>query len=324
MSRSKSIDEASFSEENIPEVFYIGINMNRVIRNDRVRTKEDEQEIVQEILTFVSNPILYGVKGITENYLTADTFGNGCIIVMPGMSVVRENRLTRIMYNNEDYLISHIEGYARVSLRSIQEVGHQITNAIFSKITDDVMAYMSSNLDAPLKDRIRIFYDVRNTLETESFARVYKVTSDPRKRRNLNHFIKSLIEETEKLKTSLKRDAGLLEVEAKCPGLISKIIERVTPERVRAKTTEWAYRIVGTFSTEKEWMIKNDNLKVPSGSKLIFTEGRDFYPEDVWRVLVKRVETDQSFANAIRSSGLSLELLPHGSYRPGTYTKKLL
>lgn len=116
----KWLNEASYTEKEIPPYFYLA-PMWKPAQLSRL--------------------LLTGVEGISSNYTIAQNFLRHCIIVMDGPKVEAMNHLSRMMYDNPDYLASNnMRAMARMQMvGSHPEAG--IEDSLRHKITVMMEAY---------------------------------------------------------------------------------------------------------------------------------------------------------------------------------------
>jgi hypothetical protein len=93
--RAYLLSADSFSAEDIPRDFRVVFPFNE--RNGAAG--------------WLATGVLPGVQGISDSgFLIVDDFlyedNRDAILVMPGMEVVRQNHLSRVMYKNPDYMVS--------------------------------------------------------------------------------------------------------------------------------------------------------------------------------------------------------------------------
>ncbi len=86
--------EGSFTEADIPPYFYTGCYFS----NDFFKKKSYTPPGAAVTLV--------GLEGLSESASTAFSFWNGAGLKMPGKQVVALNKITRMMYNNPEYIAS--------------------------------------------------------------------------------------------------------------------------------------------------------------------------------------------------------------------------
>lgn len=114
----KKFNERSFSEVDIPNNFYI------VSEYDRNITLESLKKHSLEELKGISDSglIILDFMGVARNI----------ILKMPGDKVVKENKLSRIMYDNPHYLVSNnLEALARIWQKSRDSFGFGVFQNLF-------------------------------------------------------------------------------------------------------------------------------------------------------------------------------------------------
>lgn len=115
------LNEGSFTESDIPSYFYVGIKFTEDLIQRKPYTPRGA----------VST--LLGLEGITSNYSTAKSFASEALLKMPGKATVNLNKLTKVLYQDPNYLTS---AFFRTPRRTY--TGHATTNQDFQPRKTDI------------------------------------------------------------------------------------------------------------------------------------------------------------------------------------------
>ena len=225
--------EKSFTEADIPNKFWC------VIRFD----SNNSQQMIE-----MSEMRLKGIRGISSSHeiifmFLNKSFGKQAVLVMNGQEVVTNNKLSKILYGNLDYIASdNLRVYHRLSGAGPQNNMddfmfnfRSILATIANKIPDEDMRFILK------KNLPRVGSDTYSTIKERINAR--KINS-------ISEYIKFIFWFLEVIGINVK-DTGL------------------TNETLLYIVKKYMSDLVDSCAEEKEWIIKNNELVIPQNSQLL-------------------------------------------------------
>lgn len=218
--KKKQISESSYQPYHVPENFYIAINIEHAIDG-------------------LKKGMFIGLRGISDSGAIAIEHlgaGTDAILVMPGQDVIELNKLTRIMYDNPDYMVSN-------DFRSLRRLFNKEKS--FSSLMVNIEDYIAKEAgDKHLSNYIR------NTKPST----VYKIEDEYNKTdknfRNAKQFYEWLYKQYVKI--------------------IGNKFTEILSKEIFMEIMDRALRRMGKlYSDEGEWMTKSDAFKIPRNSEII-------------------------------------------------------
>jgi hypothetical protein len=232
--------EASFSDEDIPNNFYLITNIGpRYGKEDKYT-----QQIVDGKLK--------GVEGISGSRKIVGSFFNisgNAILLLPGKETVKKNKLSKVLYGNVDYLLSN-------NMSALKRIANKTTNMDllysfivaagkwFEKIgyrKEGEMLY-NSGINHSIKDKF-------NSLKINNIH-------------DLARLLKNL--------TVNNLKAG--ESHSVSGKYYGEQLEKVSEEDWKKALKLWAEDLGSEYKTEDEWVVKNKELLIPSGTFIMINE----------------------------------------------------
>jgi hypothetical protein len=145
--------EADKKENKTPDWFYVSIYLTKDLISGPSKSAFSGTAAT-----------LTNVEGITESEtLLKGGFETGMILKMPGKETLKLNKLSKIQYNNPDYLISK-------GLRAIKRISSGVSSygrTIFGYVTN-ILNKLFTNL-AKLYNKHFIYYDYYYSLKKKDF-----------------------------------------------------------------------------------------------------------------------------------------------------------
>lgn len=189
--------------------------------------------------------VLSGVRGISDNGEVAIHFlpYRDSLLIMDGKKVVQLNKLSRIMYGNPEYMMSN-------SLKAMRRVHAELSlEAMISRILEELKnrwVFDGGSVESELSYRMEYQKLARD------IARYHNGVSTPLQ------FAKTMLS-VAKMRADTSYDATIF---------WNGLKER--PERKLAGEIRNAVlKMEKSYSYEGEWVLKNDDLKIPNGSILM-------------------------------------------------------
>lgn len=238
-----NLKERSFFSEDIPEQFYVVTDIQYNVILDNV--KKGILEVT-------------GISGSANIVLSFMGVARDLIITMDGQELVKLNRITRIMYDNPHYIVSNnLEALARMFESRKDDFQHILRNVF------DYMKMILKKSSDPVYDNLFYTWDF-GTPPYYDFAEAFEKMN--LEINNVSDFVKTLMEASKKLNNYNGKQHF--------DQLSYKDLYEVV---------EGALLFAGKiYQDEKEWILKNKNLILPSDTKFIIgIENIDSYYD--WR-----------------------------------------
>lgn len=222
--------EASFDSKDAPSVFWL------VTRLDIHREEFAEQLAEGE---------LQGVTGISGNKMIVPHFfgiARNAILVMPGPEVVRLNKLSRVMYDNPNYLLSkNMTGLYRIWDKNPTETWGQ------RGVMENLMDHMKQ-VTKPWNVREPFGYLMNNY-----YGGYWRVAEDYQKSGRKINNVHDL--------------AKFLHWSAM--NFNDEVAAKLSPSDFVGPIEATFDRIAKVYKSEGEWIVKDKTLKIPSGTRLL-------------------------------------------------------
>ena len=233
------INEGSFSEGDIPNKFWCVIKF-----------RIDDPESMSQLTEMQ----LKGVKGISSSHEIIFIMYEGSyyqgILVMNGKSVIANNKLSRVLYGNIDYLLSNnLKAYHRLSGASSQP-------------SDFIYDFRN------------VLMKIKFVLTDPEFAKMFKFRENVVLPDTNNFFGIELLEHIKTNKIKNARDyekcvmwyfKTLLKVNPQEKGLTSEKIQKILKGLFMSEAENGS---TGEISREQEWIVKDNTLNIPRNSQL--------------------------------------------------------
>jgi len=242
------IIEKSFSQSDIPESFWVVFDL---------------EEMVDELKTGK----VKGLKGISSSSEIEFAFlgvARDAMLQMDSESLLKQNKITRIMYDNPHYLVSNNMWGLRRLYNARQKIW---MDQVFGNLFEQIQKIMPSYNKQLAYDMS--YYGFRNvdydwSKKTNPKLKVNNI-------KDLAKVVKKYIETIFSEKTGIPYDVSLNTMQ----GILFKSI-----------------KVVGeTYKDENEWVIKDDILTVPKGSTLyVLTKEPDFVNDKVYDVVANNMD----------------------------------
>lgn len=219
--------ERSYAPQDIPKRFFLAINFS--MWDDNITTKIDS----------LLKGELVGVKGIAGSGLKEMVKNWGgmreLMISMPSEALLSLNKLSRVMYDNPEYLVSD----GMKALRRLFNEDNEKYSSLFSKMQGYVLRVM----DDP---KIKGWIDYNGSFsKLDDYVKEFKNIKDVK---DLVNFIMSRMDDSN----------GIL----KAKGF----------EWWRKTIMAGLKNMGQLYKSESEWLVKGGSLKIPPGSKIYVVE----------------------------------------------------
>ena len=250
LSEVKSFLEMSFTDKDIPKFFHVAVELSY--------WDDDSKGAVNKFLRYMKARVIPGVQGISDSgEIKFDWFGMGgrnALLTMPGKELVKLNKITRILYDNPDYLVSN--GFAALRRiyssadipRALQNINQEIIRTVSRGGAKDI-AHILDGYGDILNWSDDLSKGLGKVKNLRQFAKQY--------RKNLiSHWKKR--KETSWAKFELDQLIEWLSnlSDAKWVDILGKaVVSAVAPYR-----------------NESEWILKNNKLRIPKGSRLYIVD----------------------------------------------------
>jgi len=219
--------ERSYNNLDIPKRFFLAINFS--MHDDGISSKIDS----------LLKGELVGVKGIAGSGLKEMVKNWGgmreLMISMPSEALLSLNKLSRVMYDNPEYLVSD----GMKALRRLFNDDNETYSSLFTKMQGYVLRVMD---DPIVRGRVEYNGSFSNL---DQYVKEFKNIKDVK---DLVNFILSKMEDRE----------GIL----KAKGF----------EWWRKTLMAGLKNMGQLYKSESEWLVKGNSLKIPPGSKIYVVE----------------------------------------------------
>lgn len=226
------ITEMSYGPKDIPKSFYVAFDPEKALPH----------------LMKGRMPGLKGISGSGE--IEFDFFGvaRDAMLVMPGKDVVRDNKLSRIMYDNPHYLIANdLEALHRIWNKEASRDRQQVFFSLFGYIEQAVGLRSKSDKKFAALYHDMQYYGYKN-MSYDAEKKMGKI-------KNIHDLARKIHRMTEK---EFTKKIG-----------IHKSVEYGVKEKEYYKIVwDALLRIGQTYGGEAEWVTKSDTFIIPKGSEL--------------------------------------------------------
>lgn len=249
--------EDSYGVSDIPSNFYLVFNFDADRNPDRLKQ--------------LAKGKIEGVKGISGSNQIVLEFvpvGRNAVLKMDGKRVIRDNNLSRVMYDNPHYLMSKdMNALKRLLNKDLSHDDQSVRKSTISSILDPILRAYSRDYHSP-EGKIAMF------IKSYDFE-ILKETPD-RAINSIKDLARHLKRVTDKIASDKKREL---------PFSLSDW------ERELTKAVQ---QIADTYKKEAEWLVKDDVFDVPAGSTLMIGV-RDFdeETEELYREWKRRKESGE-------------------------------
>lgn len=244
--------EASFNVEDVPSVFWLVTRLDAYSEDFAKQLAEGE---------------LQGVAGISGNKMIVPHFfgvARNAILVMPGTEVVRLNKLSRVMYDNPNYLLSK----NMIALYRIWDINPADTWGQ-RRVIENLMDYMKQ-VTKPWNVREPFGYLMNNY-----YGGYWRVAEDYQKSGRKINSIHDLAK-------FLHWSAMNFDV---------KVATKLSPSDFIAPIEASFDRITKIYKSEGEWLVKDKALKIPAGTRLLI--GVPKHPNKFTDEQMKFIQSDE-------------------------------
>lgn len=234
MIRMRKLKEDSYTQEDIPKQFFI------VTSYEQLNTSDISKGIIQGVT---------GVSGSAHIVLDFMGVGRNCILTMDGEEVVRNNRLTRIMYDNPHYLVSNdMDALFRIWQKS--KSSSFAYTSVFENFFDHTKVWLKKQSDDIYEEILG-----RWTMGGTPAMKMRDAwTSNNKEVKNLKDFVDKLRDVLEDIEDYNGKS----------------IIERMS-YREFYNMIEGTLEVVSDiYKGESEWVLKDKTLNIPKGSLFVF------------------------------------------------------
>lgn len=274
---NKILTEDSYTDKDIPPYFFLVTPTDIALKNglaDGYLDNFEGQGISDD------KRILTKISYHDDNHPVS-------VIIMPGREVVKNNKLTRFMYDNPDYWLS---GDLSALSRLYDYKGSDAYEE-FRRILTRLIRVENSKYDNYLH---RIQSKVRPS-------------QLPKKFRGLNHFSKTIVDVAEQIKEKFEYDYEIPDVD-----YIKNLILRWINEVIR-----------NNFKIEGEWVSKSSRFTIPRSSIIIVKElpGENELPDEIISKL-KATYKSALFLNNGKLAKMSERWYGRNDPRPKTPSRK--
>lgn len=233
----------SYSEADIPKKFWL---VFRLPFGDVMDERQAQRE--HDLLQQLERGRLKGVKGISatrEIILNFMGVGRNALLVMDGPALVRQNKLSRLMYDNPHYLLSN---------------NMAVIYRLFQQNPKDKWAgsQVIQNIGEYLKRAAKEHAELRGIMEYYGSASRcgYYYEKNPKQINNL----KDLTDFFYTALTTVHEEFHN-----------NKLKEKLTKIDLNKYLVAALGTVAEVYGDEAEWIIKNDELVVPDNSHLIIS-----------------------------------------------------
>lgn len=242
--------ESSFKTSDIPKEFSVAFELYTAELDSR---RDSFRHIVKGEL-----PGLQGISAdanIKFNWLGMGS--RNAMLIMDGKKLIKLNKMTRIMYDNPDYLVSSgLRALARLFGNPHTERGVANTLNNFSSYIITALKQAGNKKTAALNHDMdyrgqqlstREFTGWKKVQNVATFAKAYKAAwlKHTKPKASGSHWTASSDRTSHKIMSEMSIST-LTDILRKALELVGK-----------------------TYTSEAEWLLKSDKLKVPSGSRLL-------------------------------------------------------
>jgi len=234
----------SFAPSDVPGVFWLVFSLDEAFASD------------------IASGELKGLKGISGSSRIVLNFfnvGRDAMLVMPGKAVVQTNKLSRIMYDNPEYLVSNdLDALYRIWAKSKQQKWG--IAGVFGNMTDNIQLVLKASGDKKFRDiEYLIGWGTLNATAYGSYAKANPPSIDTA--RDLARWYRNATIAILKENKRDRRDPAFAEA---------------------LKVSDWLPIVKGAleqvaraYKDEGEWVVKNDTFKVPAGSRMLVSRPPD-------------------------------------------------
>jgi len=221
---------ASFGPDDVPEYFYL------------VFDPELGREAFARTYQTLQSRVMTGVEGISGDKAIINQFGfRGGILKMPGAATVASNKLSRLMYDNIDYLLSKdMSALYRIWDKSTSSGGRW---GMMQNLAGEVIVKMRNHA----RNDLRYFGSDSET------GRLY--SKDGAVINNVKELRKYLFQS---FSTQWQEHYGYMGK-----------TEPFTETDVEVAIREALEHVARTYDDEAEWLVKDRTLHIPEGTTLI-------------------------------------------------------
>lgn len=235
------ISEASYTEEDVPDFFYLALPDSVALKNGLLNRR----------FTGFKNKGISSKRDIIEYFgppsSEQDDFHQNMLIIMPGREVVKNNKLTRFMYDNPDYWFSgKLENIERLFGGKYNHKENLADRLLRGEILP-LLGYETKMIWAWIRKLKEDGYDI-NKLRSVI----------PDNLRGLAHFARVL-----KGISDMVREVDPAHVEEYLGD------EPITTNELKSSLESAFKKFNNYYKYEGEWMSKDDVFNIPSVSHII-------------------------------------------------------
>jgi len=243
--------EASFNSEHVPGVFWLVFRFSI----DDIRGSTAAEYLAQGLL-----PGLKGISSDKRIILQWLNVARNAVLIMDGDDVVRLNNLTRVMYDNPEYLVSRdLEALYRIFNKDRAEsYGRQ---GLMQVVVDYLIRAVLMDKEGRYNPDLHDFAYQANYGYLSATRFGYHYAEAKPRIRNVRDF-----------SVYLKRAAKDIALEEK-RGYLLKVLDNIKLEEWMAVVRDGLKRVGDIYGDEGEWLVKSDTFVVPEGSRLLIMKG---------------------------------------------------
>lgn len=220
--------EKSYTEQDIPEYFYRVFYYSTAHITAERRTQQLEKHII------------YGAGGLSDTWKIEELIRHDTVLQMPAKDVLEKNKLSRVLYENPDYLLSnHMQNLKRVTSSDQQHFEARTVETLTSEL---LWKYVDANANG--------------------FDFIFSHIPSFRNTGELLHYIM-----TAPTRVALDSSTG------EKLGQLRKILKTKPQLEIRQYLGQILTLMVpAEYKEEKEWLVKNDPFIIPEHSTISFND----------------------------------------------------
>jgi hypothetical protein len=232
--------ERSYAASDVPGVFWLALEISK-------HSLDKAKDVVRGKLTGLSG--ISDSKGIVLNWLGV---GRNALLVMPGDDAAKLNKLTRVLYDNPEYMVSN-DFAALYRLWDKKRGGVSGDHGMMQNLVDYVRPALSR---VPSKAAATVAYAIeRGDLSSSKFGSLYRAQSPK---------IGSIADAAR-----FMRRAAIEIAEGARYANYVKEARAVTLDEWAKALREGLKAAGAIYRDEGEWIVKGDSFQIPESSKLV-------------------------------------------------------
>ena len=250
---SAFISEDSFSLKEIPKNFYVAFPLGPDSKHFGTHLPEYFRKESAAVMAALKKGKLSGITGVSDSgEIKFEWLGMGdrnAFLKMDGQALVKANKISRIMYDNPDYLASN----GLSALFRLTMTDHGDYKQILTKLDEYLKYGAKKAATSP---------DFLYALDYTGIPYNLKVGTQLKRVKDVGSFAKALHAMMSKYAKSEKSSRWIAAMEKTDVAQLAKILRSAL------------VKFGKTFTDEGEWIVKNKDLTIPTGSTLFLVSPR--------------------------------------------------